>query len=261
LNMHTAIQLQLYDYLQGGLTDSEREAVASHLCSCRACTEELEAIRALTDLQRSAAYDAAATRPPEFWNELLEEVDRRIAPQQPSPAWYQRVADWFTPGRLPQRRLALGFAALLIVASSALITWTVLRQDPRTPVLAEKVSVPPTVHAEKTRLQKYLRKSRTLLVGVANMKVPEDEPADLRAERETSRALVSEARLLRQEPMDVHSAQLINDLEKIQIELANMGPESSSPGVALIRHGIESNNLIFKIRMAESVHQQVHYAK
>jgi hypothetical protein len=236
MNIHTTIQLQLYDYLQGGLTDSEREAVASHLRSCPVCAQELEAIR---DLPRSAAYDAAATRPPEFWNELLDEVDRQISPQLPSPSWYQRFADWFTPDRLPQRRLALGFAALLIVATSALMTWTLLRQDPHTPVVAEKVSAPPTIPVEKTRLQKYLRKSRTLLVGVANMKVPEDEPADLRAERETSRELVSEARLLRQEPMD----------------------ESSLPGVALIRQGIESNNLIFKIRMAETVHQQVHYAE
>jgi len=91
--------------------------------------------------------------------------------------------------------------------------------------------------------------------------VPDDQPADLRTEQRISRELVSEARVLRQEPLDLHSARLISDLEKIQIELANMGPENSSPGVALIRQGIESNNLLFKIRIAESVYQQVHYAE
>jgi hypothetical protein len=261
MSIHTTIQLQLYDYLQGVLTESEREAVGSHLRSCQACAKELEAIRALTDLQRTTAYDAAATRPPEFWEELLDEVDRRTTPHQPSPAWYRRLAGWFIPDRVPQRRLALGFAALLIVATSALVTWTVLRQSPHAPVVAETVAAPPTVPVERTRFEKYLRKSRTLFVGVANMKVPEDQPADLNAEQQISRELVSEARALRQEPLDLHSAQLISDLEKIQIELANMGPEASTPGVALIRQGIESNNLLFKIRMAESVYQQVHYAE
>ena len=78
-------------------------------------------------------------------------------------------------------------------------------------------------------MQKYLRKSRTLLVGVANMKVPEDQPADLHAEQQISRELVSEARALRQEPLDLHSARLINDLEKIQIELANMASGDAHP--------------------------------
>jgi hypothetical protein len=261
MSIHTTIQLQLYDYLQGVLPESEREAVGSHLRSCQACTQELDAIRALTDLQRDATYDAAATRPPEFWEELLDEVDRRTTPQQPSLAWSRRFSAWFIPDPLPRQRLALGFAALLIVATSALVTWTFLRQSPHAPVVAETVAVSPTVPVERTRLEKYLRKSRTLFVGVANMKVPDDQPADLNAEQQTSRELVSEARALRQEPLDLHSAQLINDLEKIQIELANMGPEASSPGVALIRQGIESNNLLFKIRMAESVYHQVHYAE
>ena len=261
MTMHTSIQQQLYDFLQGGLTESERATVESHLRSCPACTQELEAIKALTDLQSSAVYDAAAARPPGFWDDLLDQVDRRIAPQAPALSWSRRLVDWFAPGTLPRHRLALGFAAMLIVASSALVTWTVMRQSPPVPEVAETVAVPSAAPVEHTRLQKYLRKSRTLLVGVANMNVPDDQPADLRAEQQISRELVSEARVLRQEPLDLHSARLISDLEKIQIELANMGPESPSPGVALIRQGIESNNLLFKIRIAESVYQQVHYAE
>ena len=261
MTMHTSIQQQLYDYMHGGLTESERAAVESHLSVCPSCTQELEAINALTDLQRSAAYDAAAARPPEFWDELLDGVDRRIAPRAPARSLTGRVLDWFTPDTLPQHRLALGIAGVLIVAGSALVTWTVMRQSPTVPVVAETIAVPSTVPVEQTRLQKYLRKSRTLLVGVANMNVSDDQQADLRAERLISRELVSEARVLRQDPLDIHAARLISDLEKIQIELANMGPESASPGVALIRQGIESNNLLFKIRIAESVYQQVHYAE
>ena len=89
----------------------------------------------------------------------------------------------------------------------------------------------------------------------------EDLGADLQAEREASRELVNEARALREEALDVNSARLINDLEKIQIELANMTPDDASPGVAMLRQGIESKNLLFKLRIAETLYQQVKYAE
>ena len=80
-------------------------------------------------------------------------------------------------------------------------------------------------------------------------------------ERRVSRELVLEARALRQESLDANSARLINDLEKIQIELANMTPDDAAPGVDMIRQGIESKNLLFKLRIAETLYQQVKYAE
>lgn len=263
MTKHTTIQIQLYDFIQGGLSESERETVAAHLRTCAACAAEADEVRSLIAAHAGGHADPAASLPPAFWTTLLNEVDTRIATQPPAQPWYRKLADWMKPAPTPQYRIALTGAALLIVAGSALITWRVMRHapDPVPPAVADAVSADTPAVATPTRLQKYLHRSRTLLVGVANMNVPGDQPADLQAEREASRALVLEARALRQEPLDANSARLINDLEKIQIELANMSPDDASPGVDMIRQGIESKNLLFKLRIAETLYQQVTYAE
>ncbi len=263
MTMHTTIQIQLYDYLQGGLSATDREAVAVHLRSCPSCAAEAEELQAFIASQEPVAFDPAASLPPAFWNTLLNEVDMQIAAQDRTQPWYRRLAGWMRPGPTPQYRVAITFAALVIVAGSALITWKVMRHAPTpvAPAIADAVVVDSSAAVRPTRLQKYLHRSRTLLVGVANMKLPEDQTTDLQAERLASRELVTEARALREEPLDVNSTRLINDLEKIQIELANMTPEDASPGVAMIRQGIESKNLLFKLRIAETLYQQVKYAE
>ena len=263
MTKHTTIQIQLYDYIRGGLSDAEQDAVSAHLRTCPACAAEVEELRALITAQGPTPPDPAALLPKEFWNTLLNEVDLRISSHAPAVSWYRRLAVWMTPGPTPQYRIAVSFAAILIVAGSALITWTVMRHapEPLAPAVADASVVDSSAIVKPTRLQKYLHRSRTLLVGVANMNVPGDQPADLQTERRVSRELVIEARALRQESLDAHSARLINDLEKIQIELANMTPDDVAPGVDMIRQGIESKNLLFKLRIAETLYQQVKYAE
>lgn len=263
MTLHTTIQIQLYDYMQGGLSAHDRAEVAAHLRTCASCAAEAEELQAFLASQEPVTSDPAAALPPAFWDTLLNEVDMQIASETRARPWYRRLAGWLTPGPTPQYRIAITFAALLIVAGSALITWKVMRRDPvpATPAVADALAADSSAIVRPTRLQKYLHRSRTLLVGVANMKIPDDQPADLQAEREASRELVNEARALREEPLDVNSARLISDLEKIQIELANMTPDDPSPGVAMIRQGIESKNLLFKLRIAETLYQQVKYAE
>jgi hypothetical protein len=265
MTKHATMQYQLYDFIQGVLTPEEHEVVAEHLRSCPACAAEAQELRALIATHGSATTDPAAGLPEQYWQSLLDGIDRRIATDRPHEAWYHRVIAWITPAPTPQYRFAAAFAAILIVSTSAFVTWTIMRhsQQPASTLTAETLTPPATdtTVMAPVRLQKYLHRSRTLLVGMANMKVQPDQPADLNTERAISRELVKEARALRQEPLDLSSARLVSDLEKIQIELANMTPDDATPGVDLIRHGIESKNLLFKLRMAESVYQQVKYAE
>jgi len=91
-----------------------------------------------------------------------------------------------------------------------------------------------------------------LLVGIENMKTGEGGAVDLSAERRASRDLVQEARYFRQLRLDPRSERLMGDLEKIFIELSNSHDSRSRPDVELLRSGIQQENLLFKIRMAEN---------
>ena len=103
------------------------------------------------------------------------------------------------------------------------------------------------------RMERYLRKSKILLVGLSNMKTDAGHPLDLSAEREASRSLIKEARYLQTQDIDRRSARLISALNKILIELANLEEHNDIPGVEIIRGGINQENLLFKIRMAEAM--------
>jgi hypothetical protein len=100
-------------------------------------------------------------------------------------------------------------------------------------------------------MNEYLKKSRVLLVGLSNNRGQGNEWGDLSVERGRSRQLVHEARLLKRQPLDVRSAKLIDDLERIQIELANLDESRAGSDVEPIIAGIRQENLLFKIRMTE----------
>ena len=71
---HSTIQHQLYDFVRGGLSPEDHEAVASHLCTCTACARDVQDFRALLEGQDSVLPDPAAGLPTEFWRTLLDDV-------------------------------------------------------------------------------------------------------------------------------------------------------------------------------------------
>jgi hypothetical protein len=100
-----------------------------------------------------------------------------------------------------------------------------------------------------------------LLVGIENMKVSPEASFDFAVERNASHELLQEARNLKYQPLDSRSAKLIGDLEKILIELSTIKEETGLPNVEIVRSGIQQENLLFKIRMAEAIYDTTKFMK
>ena len=101
-------------------------------------------------------------------------------------------------------------------------------------------------------LADYFRKSKILLVGISNISANKGERIDLSTERQAARELIQQARYLDNRFLDDRSQQLIKALERILLELANMEQHANVPDVEIVRSGIHDENMLFKIRMAES---------
>ncbi len=148
-----------------------------------------------------------------------------------------------------------------------------LRADEERPGQSDDVSqpnytaspqeLPLRVRYADNRMSQYLRKSKILLIGIANLKTDEGQPVDLSVEQRTSRELVREARYLKQRPLNPRVDQLVDEMSRILIELANVTKDKQVPNMEIIRSGIHQENLLFKIRMAEAVYDSAHlvYAK
>jgi hypothetical protein len=258
MSSHRRIHQLLYDFVTGGLDSDQRTLVERHVQRCMACKRECAELReALQGLPVES--DPAAHLPPAFWRELLNDVEAQLPahpPPQRVPRW---ITDWMAFIAVP-RRLAIT-AATTILVLGGIITgmWLAFQHTPEPKQIVAAPPPPPSHSAPvfNTRLKDYLRKSKVLLVELNNMPLHEGTPVDLSIERSTSRALLHEARYLEDQPLDRASATLIADLEKIQIALANSREREDIPELRLIRGGIQKENLLFKIRIAETVFTRI----
>ncbi len=264
MSVHADICNQLYEYLRGELSAEESQRLSDHLERCIQCRAACDAVRDTLQILPATDTDPASTLPRAFWLEVLQEVEHRITPHPASVPPSGRLEAWLRARHAPGRRLVLGFASLVLVAVSALITWQVLRHDAPSQLAETQAERQDTVQtagaSPDLRLQQYLQKSRILLTGVTHLPVRDDIPVDFSIERRASRELVSESRFLKQRFYDDRSVRLIDDMQKVLIELANADEHVPSTNLALVREGIERENLLFRLRIAESVNKQVRYA-
>lgn len=260
MSEHKIIRHLLYDYSRGELDPDSSKRVEGHCSSCSECKADLDMMKAATRLISRRADDPSADRSEEFWNSFVTSVETRIrqaelAGARRRPSVWEAIQPWFVFHR-PYVATASGALATLIVA---FFIWQLLlphEMEREKPQMAERHEVADTTGE---RMSKYFRKSKMLLVGLTNMKTIEGRPVDLRIEQELSRKLLQEARLLESQPLDPGATRLIRDLEKIQIELANLNQEVQLPNVEMIRSGIYRKNLLFKTRMAESAYESVRF--
>lgn len=253
---HTTVRRSLYDFLMNELRDDERRLVQQHLDECAACKRELHQLERTIELLSPTASNPAAVRDDVFWDELAGNVEQQIARTDTlAPGIVQRIVGRFRAfvTLRPAYAYATGASFAVLLLAAFLFLWKPVPEEGSltNAVPASDGSLVQEDPAE--RMREYFRKSRTLLVGLVNMKTGPSAPLELSAEQQLSRALVHEARYLKQHMLDSRSAKLVNDMEKILIELANLETANNLPNVELIRSGIAQENLLFKIRMAEAM--------
>jgi hypothetical protein len=232
--------------------------VEVHLSACQRCGTESEHLKSIINLLDANGSRPSVDRPDEFWNTFAFRVAERIRRAEENPRLAVSVGTFIRKAFVLHRRPLYGFAAGLATLAVFLMGLLIVRQipQPKPDELAEQPVIEQQVPVElvSDRLHQYFRKSKVLLIGIANMKTDESDPIDLSTERKVSRELIHEARYLQNYPLDTRSIRLMGDLEKILIELANTKEQEGLPGVEILRGGIHQENLLFKIRMAESLY-------
>lgn len=99
----------------------------------------------------------------------------------------------------------------------------------------------------------HMDRSQIVLAEIVN--APEGKGADLSAEQQLASSLVGENRLLRQTAMrsgDQASAAVLEDLERVLIEIAHSPSEVSPEEMENLRQRIEAQGLLFKVRVIGS---------
>jgi len=244
--------LILYHYGEAG--GPSRAVVAEHMSVCQPCRalyRNLQAVLAAADVAevpaRSEAYEAGV------WQRLAP----RLATASPEGVW-QRFVEYFRKRVwTPQIWAPIGaVAAVAVLVVSAFLAgrfWPG-RPQPQNPV--QTVSAQGRDRVLLVAVGDHLERSQMVLVELVNTNP--QRTVDISAERERATDLVAANRLYRltaERSGEAGVADVLDELERTLIEIANSPSKLSSPEFEDLRRRIEAHGILFKVRVVDS---QIH---
>jgi hypothetical protein len=228
----------------GEMPAGEEAAAAAHLGSCAACHAEY------TSLQRTlGAIDERAVSqvelPPSFERTVWARLEPNLRKER--RGWMS----WLLFAPAP---LALA-AAVLVLVVGAFFAGRALSPAPvTTPAATGGASM--TQIRERILLidlGEHLDRSQMVLVELVSSE--DTGRVDISGERARAEQLVADNRLYRQAAEDTGDAalsELLDEIERVLTEVAASPERVSGRDLADMRRGIESRDLLFKVRVVSS---------
>ncbi len=256
MNHLTEEQLVSYHFGDVGRGD-DAAAIEQHLHSCASCQVELADLRhvlaavdALPVPHRSEGYGA------EVWARIQPSLGRN------AETWRDRLAAFLSP-----RRLVLAGGVAVLVAA-AFVAGRYAPQDPagtarqeaaRTAAPGAAATAVQTAAADRELVRErillvavgdHLERSQVALIELVNN--PGGTTVDFSGERERARDLVTENRLYRQTALstgDPAVASVLDELERVLVEIANSPSTMTAAEFGKVRSRIEQQGIIFKVNV------------
>jgi hypothetical protein len=210
------------------------ENIERHLAVCSECRGEFENVKALLkEIPASAVPEPPAYLEQKLWLNLRDHLI-----EEKSPMWRR----FFAPQKLATA------AAVIVLVLAAFVAG---RFWPRP---GNPGNQPPEVaQANPGRVVllavgDHLERSQMLLIEIMNSDA-KDKTA-ITGEQELARNLLDDNRLYRQSAQrngDPEVARLLDELERVLVEVANAPPDASAANLHEIRGRIQSQDLLFKI--------------
>jgi hypothetical protein len=229
--------------LYGELSEKEEARFQRHIAHCADCAGWLDRTKQMLQAPQTVPAEPAGLRT-RILGTLREETEAASRGAAPELARRRRF-------EVPRYALIAGAVVLLLAAG-----YIVGRLTTSAPVplefLGPKGEGERFTEAQARRVNDYLDRSRTLLIGIVNMPsgVGREAKIDLTLESAISHDLVSEARSLKEElrsPRAARARDLIAELELLLLQIANLEKNQESVGVNLIREGLERGSIMLRI--------------
>lgn len=205
---------------------AEDETGLEHIRECPECHAAFERLSEVLGLV--GQYPA-----PERNSSYGAEVWARLTPHLPLARPRSRWLSWWALGP--------AFAAVL-----ALVFWAGMLTDRRqagiSAITRERVLL--------IAMSDHLERSQVVLTELVHA---DAGSGDLSFERERARDLVNENRLLRENAArigDMRDAALLDELERVLVDVANSPPKQPADDLAQIQQRIQSEALLFKVRIS-----------
>jgi hypothetical protein len=228
----TEEQFVLYYYGEGA-------EIEDHVATCESCRA---AYQALQRVLNSVDSLPVPEREPEYENRVWAAVEGRLEKRSRwlSPRW----SSWFTFGWRPMTAFA---ATALLMVMAFFAGQKFHKAAPRQMAdsgVRERVLL--------VAVGDHLERSQMVLVELANAGAPAAGRLDISYEQKTAEDLLESNRLYRQTAAtsgDVAMASLLEDLERVLLEIAHSPSEVSARQLDELRTQIEERGILFKVKV------------
>lgn len=259
-NTHcSSIEHLMVDALFGDLAAEKEDQLTSHLNECAACSQLFTEMKGTLDVTKKVPD----VLPPEsYWAGFQQRLNDRIAVEQQQKQtdnlkeWGMALRRLFIPENSARFALPyqMGLAVVLVVIG-VLIGRFGFNGSSTAPSLTSNVdstAIKAMQVAEQT--ESYLNRSSILLLGLVNHDTESEGLAipNFARKREAASTLVHDAAVLKASLKRSEEAQLymlIEELEKVLLQIANLEMQQDVPGIEMIQEGIEGRALLLKINL------------
>jgi len=224
----------------------ENTAIARHLADCGECRAALERLDSVL-----AVLDSLPVPDPG------EDYGRRVW-QQIAPRLPEKSARWWQLWMVPRRLAAIGAVAALVVAAFFVgrISNT---KGPIGDSAASQAQVRERVLV--VAVGQHLGRSEMMLVELSNAEPanPGQKQVNISAEQRRAEDLLEENRLYRQTALqegDAGLASVLDELERVLLDVAHSPEEVTPAQLESIRHKIEAQGILFKVRVVSKELEQ-----
>lgn len=220
------------------LDSEERARFEAHLRQCPACSREFEALKSTLQLMNERRRPQL---PGVFWERLEEGIEGRIRQQELLDRQRKR-------SRNRAYRIAAGIILVLLgVGIDRVILHRSQPVDSTLPVVTTSGNL-------ESQTAQYLGRSQLLLLALANVDTLAEgaENIDLSVQKQVSRELFEEAPKLAEslrKKGHYRLESLVNDLEKVLLQVANLDERRGLRQVRLIQKSIRQSDLLLRVNL------------
>lgn len=250
----SSVEHLFVDALFGDIDAQTDETLKAHLASCAACANAFKEMQGTLLLTSQAPQEMPSEA---YWAEFQERLDQRIAAGTTKRAPGMPLAERIRAMLLPPPAWAyqVGFAVVLVLVGVFIGRYG-LPGSGQGPVdqIASNEAPAEGAYQLVTQTQRYLDRSSVLLMGLVNFDAEQDGTTILNLDhkRQVASTLIEDAAVLKASLDRSEAAQLrmlIEELEKILLQIANLEAQEDLPGIEMIQDGIEGRALLMKINL------------
>ena len=227
---------QLAALYYGEAGTGERE----HLAACESCR--------LAYQELTSVLDQVELPVPERGEEYGAQVWQRVSRKLPSPA--PRRSFWRTLW-VPRPWAVAAAVVVLVVAAFVAGRFWPWRQ---TQVAARPIPAQVRERILLVAVGDHLDRSQMVLLELVNSR-PQDDQVDISEEQQRAQDLIGSNRLYRQTALrsgDPGVATVLDELERVLLEVAHSPSHLSTQEFEELRHRVEAQGILFKVRVIDS---------